>query len=1514
MSKEWNASCKDCGRPFGYSDTSYVAGMQRGFSRPERCPECRKRHAREIQSVGMPFFKVKPINPASIVDGVQAGVLGKIEHPPREHVDVELPSSLDTSKFGITEAKLYELFEKLEKNQIVVVVGPTGSGKSTYLPYRLMVPPDGIDPQVFTRYGQILVTQPRIQAARNIPGYVAKVMHGSSIGAGFDIGFRHSNAPASDWRCKLVYVTDGTLINWIVTGQISNLSVIMIDEAHERSLNIDLILGLLKRLLPRYPRLKLVVASATIDHEKFINYFGGENNVGFVEFEGKSYGVTEHYRDDLGKPPLAYDPQTVPQLAKNIYTDVAEQILDLLKRMYLDNGDLHHKRGDILAFLHGVQPIEQAVAVVKKGVEEIPELADFVDVLPLYTTLPQSKQDEALGKPEWMKELEKTHGYESLSPSEQEEAVRRALYGSRRRVVISTNVAETSLTVHGILHVVDCGLINQDAWDAETQTTVVAPVLHSRAGCRQRWGRAGRLMAGDAYCLYTREQFSHVFPGYSLPQILRAPLEQVVLTAKAAGIDDLRGFPWIDPPDATELERARTILIEKNALDADGDLTEHGLELQSFSEEPNLANMMVLADRFGCAIEMATLVPIMKLGGYGRLLRYERDWDANTRRSVRRIHRALIEKCEDDIELCLKLYAAWSQANDDETLSDTWAFRQVWPHYMPGLPAEVRHRLGKAETQKLTNRLLKAASADDLIEIVADAETPEMSLDGWLAQAVEAIVNARPAAWARLFFANHNVFSSKVEVEREKLIDALSAHKKEDERRALDFDLLTRLRLIFAYALPERVYHSTDRSTMENDRIYQPIAYVGSQPDVPAVVGRYSICYQREVEAFVCSKQQTIRRKLTADSEPTLVMMVSFLAKINPRWVPRIFTFSPIELGHYIAGETRESENGALYPSGIGRRLMIDQRYPLDSRFACRIRSQNLDKRVLVQINRRLAGPPPIQEVNRSGEAAIPEEDYEASIGGELLVNTALDDADVITLDPDDDMDPAWVDLAQEGRDLLAEDLVCSNCRTPNDYDSYYCRDCGARLEDQSQTVEAEREYGEGWLLVGEQGRVFTAEVKADVVDFDVTETGEPKPVLRLTPDPEPFLAFTQLYREGDRISVTVAEHDTYPGDYLVALVVRESQSGLEIVMEPSDVVFANRSYGVQAIPIGVNIQATVEAIDVEFHRVQLSLLPYVEDHLNELLARTRSRDNRYELPATVGEVHEVWGKVYFTLEPSEPSKGIVHVVGIGGNRLAKPAQEHQVGERHNLQLWFSDRPSYVALARLPDEIEARMEKERIFDRLSWEDGRLYFNGRMTYSLQTQLRNASDDAGYRKAINDLYRFTNDLSGKWSWPDDLAEKYKVGTQVKGATVLRLAPFGAFVELEPGVEGLLHKSEMSWGNVNPEDVVAVGDEISVRVISFDPEQQRIGLSIRSSQDNPFVKYKVGDCVTGTVKHVESYGAFVEITPGVSGLVHIKEIKWGYVSNIHDEVKVGDEVRVKIIDVDLSRRRFAFSMKQA
>lgn len=1342
MTKEWKVACKDCGKPFGYSDTSYIAGMERGFSRPERCPECRKRHAREIQTVGMPFVKVKPLHPASIVEGIESGALGKISHPPREHINYQIPSSLDTSKFGITEAKLYELFEKLQRFQVVVVVGPTGSGKSTYLPYRLMAPPQGIDPQIFTRYGQILVTQPRIQAARNIPAYVAKVMHGSSIGAGFDVGFRHSNTPASDWRCKLVYVTDGTLINWIVTGQISNLSIIMIDEAHERSLNIDLILGLLKKLLPRYPRLKLIVASATIDHEKFIRYFGGEERVGFVEFEGKSYGVTEHYREDLEKAILPYNPEAVPQLAKNIHIEVSEQIIDLLKRMYLEDGDLHNKRGDILAFLHGVKPIEDAVTLVKQNVEEIPELAGLVDVLPLYTTLPQEKQDQALGKPDWMKELEASHGYDSLSPTEQESAIRNALYHSRRRVVISTNVAETSLTVHGILHVVECGIINQDAWDAQTQTTVVTPVLHSRAGCRQRWGRAGRLMAGDAYCLYTRQQFEQVFQGYSLPQILRAPLEQIVLTAKAAGIDNLEDFPWIDPPKTEELERAKNNLVGKKALDTDGDLTEHGLELQSFSEEPNLANMMVLADRFGCAIEMATLIPIMKLGGFTRLLKRERNWDAHTRRAVRRIHRALTDPCVDDIELCLKLYAAWSQSTNETSLDDTWAFRQIWSNYLPGLERSVKDQMSESQAQELMRFAHSVTEPEELFQFITDLGIGVEILGGWLAKVSAAVSTARPSAWAKMFFTNHSVLKSKVQFEREKLIDALSAHKKEDERRPIDFDLLTRLRIVFAYALPERIYHLSDQVTEQGELVFRPKRFVQNQPDIPAVISNYSICYQKKLDTFVCSKQQTVNRRLGQDADPTQVMMVSFLAKVDPRWLPEILGLSQLELGYFIAKEARQNNDSRLSEQAYDR-LMIDHRYPLDTRYLCRILDTmvNENNEMAVEIQQRIASSPPVYEVFRSGEAASPEDVDNEGSAGDLLVNTALDEDDVIAIDPQEDLEPAWVDLAQEETDTLEEQLVCSACGEANALGTYYCWNCNELLLEMStDSSTAGSQTVRSCLITDGQSKSIGDMIPAEVIGYDIDHTEGPTVRLRPIPEVEPFIAFTSKYHQGDVIEVNVVEHDIYPGDPLMALVVIEPHSRLEVVIEPSDLTFSTRGCFVKEITIGTKIEVVIEAINSEYRRVRLSCHRFIDYYQNELFANSNEA-------VVEGRVLETTDQgVHFLLKWGNIERGIVLGAYARQSGLIKQPREYSVNERLVVSVGPSNKPKSRPLDQLPRDVEKNLVMRKWNNRLVWDETRrtLSFSGLMTYSEYRELRGYADDPPYQDVIDGLYFLCNQL--------------------------------------------------------------------------------------------------------------------------------------------------------------------------
>ncbi|MEI8120829.1 MAG: helicase-related protein [bacterium] len=880
MSKEWNCVCKDCNNSFSYSDTKYQSGRVRGWSRPERCDSCRAQHAREINSIGQAYYKVRALRP--ILDPKRlTSDLGRFKREDRPHDAQEIyPAPLDEKKFGIKDDRLIEMFDFFVQDpglQVVVVVGPTGSGKSTYLPYRLVELPENykdpegnvreeywtvpietdvdlaaatsaikhtplskglrrhyttppsdsrasmrkvseIDRKMFYRYGQIVVTQPRIQATRNIPDYIAKAMIGCQLGAGFDVGFRHSGSPNSDWNTKLAFVTDGTLITWIAKGELDKINTVMIDEAHERSLNIDIIIGLLTQLLPRYPRLKLIIASATISADKFINHFNTHlptrrdaagnvlPNCRLMEFEGKSFKVSPHFRRD-DEPPLDYFRENLPpdsegklhwegrhRTPKEIHEQVAGKAIEILAAMYdtssnggylTDNSgqeiDITERQGDVLGFLHGEKPIQNCCQRVEELAREALGERVKLRALPLYTTLKQEQQDEAL------KERKQPHdvvferivgllghmvagkkpradvlailnnagqihnlcdslehqinsetitikragkqvevpnpiyplkGSVSFYPWFTPETARQIYEGmpdranltidppvpgrirvvistsrqrgklkasefqhvleeqpAERRVVVSTNVAETSLTIHGILHVIDSGLINQNKWDRPTQTSSVSPILQSRAGCKQRWGRAGRLQAGDAWLLYTEKQYgkeqgedddnpARCFVFYSLPEISRSPLEQVLLSAKKAGVTSLdpERFPWLDVPDSAELKRASRSLTMKGALDPDGDLTEHGVELSNIRQDPRVGNMLVIADRFACAFEMTAVVAVATQG-LKSLLVFDRDWDEATLREVRQRQTSVMSGCRDDLDASLKLMACWDEVS-----------------------------------------------------------------------------------------------------------------------------------------------------------------------------------------------------------------------------------------------------------------------------------------------------------------------------------------------------------------------------------------------------------------------------------------------------------------------------------------------------------------------------------------------------------------------------------------------------------------------------------------------------------------------------------------------------------------------------------------------------------------------------------------------------------------------------------------------------------------------------------
>jgi HrpA-like RNA helicase len=419
-------------------------------------------------------------------------------------------------------------------------------------------------------------------------------------------------------------MAEGTLTNMIANNELHSTSVIMIDEAHERSLNINLLLGLLKKQLLLFPYLKLIIASATTDTESFINFFGGPTKVGFYQFPAKRrFTVNIRFRE--------YDPIPITQMYGRMPEEVAAKAFEILYGM--ETGE-ESVRGDILAFLPDKNSINRTLELLGEKVNQEPLLTGKVDIFPLFFSLPAQEQDRALTR------RKDTGRYK------------------RYKAVISTSVAETSLTVDDIVHVIDTGLINESQWDPRTQTSFVVHALHSQAGCKQRWGRAGRIKPGVAHCLYTEEQFK-AFPEFSIPEIYRAPLDQFILTAKTAGADNIFTFDWIQRPSEDELTRVYNYLKQIGALDSDGDLTNHGDELSKFTEGIEVANSMILADRFGCAVEMATLIPMLKLGGYRSLFQWDRNWDAQTRYLVNLIHKGLVETCLDDTEFCLKMWTLW---------------------------------------------------------------------------------------------------------------------------------------------------------------------------------------------------------------------------------------------------------------------------------------------------------------------------------------------------------------------------------------------------------------------------------------------------------------------------------------------------------------------------------------------------------------------------------------------------------------------------------------------------------------------------------------------------------------------------------------------------------------------------------------------------------------------------------------------------------------------------------------
>jgi ATP-dependent helicase HrpA len=444
-------------------------------------------------------------------------------------------------------ARREEIARAIQENQVVIVSGETGSGKTTQIPKICLELGRGVN-------GFIGHTQPRRIAARTVAARIAQELK-SPLGHAVGYKVRFADKLSADTYIKLM--TDGILLAETQGDRLLKAyDTIIIDEAHERSLNIDFLLGYLKRVLPQRPDLKLIVTSATIETERFSRHFGGAP---IIEVSGRMYPVEQRYR-----PLEAADEDEEDQ-------DIGDAILSAVDELARE-----HAGGDILVFLPGEREIRETAEALRK---HHPKGAE---ILPLYARLSFEEQEQVF----------KT--------------------GGARRIVLATNVAETSLTVPGIRYVVDAGLarINRYSWRNKVEQLQVEKI--SQASANQRAGRCGRLGPGICIRLYAEDDYT-ARPAFTDPEILRSSLASVILRMKSLRIGDVEDFPFLEPPGARMIADGYQLLAELGAVDETNQLTQIGWQLAKFPIDPRISRMVLAAQHEKCLREVLIIASALSI-------------------------------------------------------------------------------------------------------------------------------------------------------------------------------------------------------------------------------------------------------------------------------------------------------------------------------------------------------------------------------------------------------------------------------------------------------------------------------------------------------------------------------------------------------------------------------------------------------------------------------------------------------------------------------------------------------------------------------------------------------------------------------------------------------------------------------------------------------------------------------------------------------------------------------------
>ncbi|XP_073059573.1 pre-mRNA-splicing factor ATP-dependent RNA helicase DEAH1-like isoform X2 [Primulina eburnea] len=488
-----------------------------------------------------------------------------------------------------------ELLQAIRDHQVLVIVGETGSGKTTQIPQYL-------HEAGYSERGKIGCTQPRRVAAMSVAARVSQEM---GVKLGHEVGYSIRFEDRTSEKTIVKYMTDGMLLReFLGEPDLESYSVVMVDEAHERTLSTDILFGLVKDIARFRPDLKLLISSATLDAEKFSDYF---DSAPIFKIPGRRFPVEIHYT----KAPEAD------------YLDAAV-VTALQIHVTQPPGD-----GDLLVFLTGQEEIEMAEEILKHRTRGLgTKIAELI-ICPIYANLPTELQAKI------------------FEPTPE----------GARKVVLATNIAETSLTIDGIKYVIDPGFCKMKSYNPRTgmESLLVTPI--SKASANQRAGRSGRTGPGKCFRLYTAYNYYNDLDDNAIPEIQRTNLANVVLGLKSLGINDLLNFDFMDPPPSEALLKALELLYALSAVNKHGELTKAGRRMAEFPLDPMQSKMIVASHKYQCSDEIISIAAMLSIGN--SVFYRPKDKQVHADNARLNFHMGNVG---DHIAL-LKVYSSWKETN-----------------------------------------------------------------------------------------------------------------------------------------------------------------------------------------------------------------------------------------------------------------------------------------------------------------------------------------------------------------------------------------------------------------------------------------------------------------------------------------------------------------------------------------------------------------------------------------------------------------------------------------------------------------------------------------------------------------------------------------------------------------------------------------------------------------------------------------------------------------------------------